>query len=326
MSKKNILIGTVIASSMLISGMTLPKATAAEIVEKGSQTTASFQNQLLNGKYSMATVLANGQKSLTVDKVKELVDKEFSSGAFKRVTYNGKAISEVDPVPTGSVVELSSGRKITVVLYGDVNQDGSVNELDATKIKRASVKLTTIDDEAAKAAADVAKGGNGINEMDASRILRFSARLLEKADEAIVSTDLYPEGDEAGVATSSILGVKKASVDEAALKAMGDNADTYKNNMEKYVKSVEQKDNVITITADVDNMSPYSGKTEKWVGILVKTEVNRENLQSSDKYDIDNGKEKIGSASFGAEDDEILLWFDVTKEKYEGLSLKINIF
>ncbi|MBR3952858.1 MAG: leucine-rich repeat protein [Oscillospiraceae bacterium] len=63
-------------------------------------------------------------------------------------------------------------------VFGDVNEDGKVNVLDANLVRRASARLLEFD-YAQELAADV--DGNGkVNVLDANLIRRYSAKLIDK--------------------------------------------------------------------------------------------------------------------------------------------------
>ncbi|MBE6677782.1 MAG: hypothetical protein E7597_03200 [Ruminococcaceae bacterium] len=63
------------------------------------------------------------------------------------------------------------------VVYGDVNNDGAVNSLDAAQTLKHDAKLITLDD-AALAAADV-NGDGTVNSLDAAQVLKFDAKLID---------------------------------------------------------------------------------------------------------------------------------------------------
>lgn len=63
------------------------------------------------------------------------------------------------------------------VLYGDVNNDGKINIIDANIVRRYSAKLLTLDYEQ-MASADV-NGDNKVNVLDANYIRRYSAKLID---------------------------------------------------------------------------------------------------------------------------------------------------
>ncbi len=63
------------------------------------------------------------------------------------------------------------------VVYGDVNNDGVVNSLDAAQTLKHDAKLITLDD-AALVAADV-NGDGTVNSLDAAQVLKFDAKLID---------------------------------------------------------------------------------------------------------------------------------------------------
>lgn len=72
--------------------------------------------------------------------------------------------------------EICDALNITWGLWGDVNSDGKVNAMDATRLLRYGAKLITAD-ELNLAVADVNADGNK-NAMDATQILRYNAKII----------------------------------------------------------------------------------------------------------------------------------------------------
>ncbi len=324
MNKRKVLMIAAVTLTMLISGLHLPKVNAAELNAK-----ANFQlGTVLSGKYTMTVALSNKLQSLTVEDIKTLVESKLGENVFNKVTFNNKTLTNKDTVPTGSVIEITGGIKVTVIIYGDVNQDGKVNAVDASAVLKHAAKVNLIKDEAAKEAADVTyQGKDGvINAQDASQILKYVAKLLK--NEAVVK----PEAEAKEETSSSILSARSAKTEGNDIKsAMGENYDKYENNMQ-WINDIYNWGNTISIKADVDNMKSYKNaiqKEGKWIGILLDTGISREKLESG-TYNIIDGKEKVGSATFGANENEILLWFDATptgdtnKREYQNVTLKVN--
>ena len=63
------------------------------------------------------------------------------------------------------------------ILYGDVNDDGDINSLDAAQVLRYDAQLVALD-AVALVRADV-NGDGTVNSLDAAQILRFDALLIE---------------------------------------------------------------------------------------------------------------------------------------------------
>ena len=82
-----------------------------------------------------------------------LNSKDVNTSIFEKYSIDINKDSTL--VPTGSIVELESGRKITVVLYGDVNQDGKIGPQDALEILEVVAGKATLEDEAVKKAANI---------------------------------------------------------------------------------------------------------------------------------------------------------------------------
>lgn len=80
------------------------------------------------------------------------------------------------PVPTDTPTPTATPEP--TVLYGDVNQDGSITAEDALEILKAVVKLTTLDETKAKA-AEVTNDGN-VTAEDALEVLKKVVNLIDK--------------------------------------------------------------------------------------------------------------------------------------------------
>ena len=103
------------------------------------------------------------------------IKKNFANESIVIVDINGKTLSDEDSVGTGSVVMLMDGEtvidSITIVVTGDYDGNGSINNRDAAKITRYLV-----DKEEANLYQMVAIDVNGdgyVNNRDASMISRY---------------------------------------------------------------------------------------------------------------------------------------------------------
>ena len=74
---------------------------------------------------------------------------------------NGYKVSNTinSTIKTGSKVEFADGTTYTIIVIGDINQDGSMDVIDLAKMKKYILSLTTLNDEC-KYASDLNVDGN----------------------------------------------------------------------------------------------------------------------------------------------------------------------
>lgn len=119
---------------------------------------------IITGKDLVPYVLDNANDIITSDRIRA----EYTTASNLQLKYSNK-------VSTGDTFTTASGKK-TVIVYGDVNQDGIVDTYDAKlaqKIYLEGDKSTATDVQ--KAAADVQRNNNSINvdTYDANNIQKF---------------------------------------------------------------------------------------------------------------------------------------------------------
>lgn len=94
-----------------------------------------------------------------------------------RSNFNEELTFSPDAVTIKNALKFTCGDEYTVILKGDVNDDGGITASDARAILRISAKLETPDD-IMKSAADINSDGK-ITSSEARTVLRFSARLTD---------------------------------------------------------------------------------------------------------------------------------------------------
>ena len=144
MNKKTLLC-TTIAGTMLVAGLSMTKVKA--VAEDALARVSSTDKMVV-------VELSNEKKELTEADIKALVEAKYAEkGATVTVTNVEKVTGEL--VGTGSIVTLSTGEKLTVVLYGDVNGDGKVSPQDLDK-----VAMSIIGEESDKLTGNGEKAGD----------------------------------------------------------------------------------------------------------------------------------------------------------------------
>ena len=94
-----------------------------------------------------------------------------------RSNFNEELTFSPDAVTIKNALKFTCGDEYTVILKGDVNDDGGITASDARAILRISAKLENPDD-IMTSAADINSDGK-ITSSEARTVLRFSARLTD---------------------------------------------------------------------------------------------------------------------------------------------------
>lgn len=173
MNKKFKIVSSIALAGMLLTGgLGMNKVNAAESEKPPIIDTTKvlgMYKKLVEGKTVVPVVLANKNDRATV---KELVDSDIFTGEVSRI--NGNAVTSLDTVlATGDRVTTTDGTEFTVVVYGDVNKDGSVSIVDALDVQKYSVgNYEGGFDDVQQEAADVKNNGS-IDIVDALYIAEF---------------------------------------------------------------------------------------------------------------------------------------------------------
>lgn len=161
-----------VLSSLALAGMltTSVMGTSLAITKDVTSVTPGVCSQIIAGtKNVVPFVLANKDDIITIKDIKD-------SGKFNMTKFKGLAVpDESTQVRTGDTFT-SNGKDYTVVIYGDVDKNGTVNVLDALEIAKYGRKITSkLDGDAtATELANVQRAdASGVNILDALRIQRF---------------------------------------------------------------------------------------------------------------------------------------------------------
>lgn len=169
-----------LAGMMALSSFSLSKTFAADVNDTIKTNPIGVYRDLVKnkeGKSVPAVPFVLVGKNDVVS-VKEII----GSDEFNNVTkFNDTNISVVNPettVKTGDTF-VADGETFTVIIYGDVNKDGSVNSRDSKMVQEYSAKINTNFDEIQVEAADVDKNDGNINSRDSKAIRDFSTKLRD---------------------------------------------------------------------------------------------------------------------------------------------------
>ena len=193
-----------IVSSLALAGMLVTSSFGVGKVFADSTSDyltkpVGIYNKLLEGKSVVPFVLADKDDQLTV---KDVTENDLFKDKVR--TINGTAVADQNElVGTGDIIKTTDGKEYTVVLYGDVNEDGKVNAIDALEILKYSVQSgdSVISSDEQELAADVSglEDENGvrkldgkINSLDAQAINRFVAKI----DKDLIEDLPAPEEEE----------------------------------------------------------------------------------------------------------------------------------
>ncbi len=168
-------------SSLAITGMLATSVvgipTFAATTENTTKTEpVGIYQQLVTGKKVVPFVLADREDKVTIKDIKD-------SGKFNMVQFKELAIDDVDDqtiVATGDTFKVSGeSEEYTVVIYGDVDGDGSITILDALAIQQNRAKLLLLEDVQLEAANVVRADNSKVNIIDALHIQQYRAKLTE---------------------------------------------------------------------------------------------------------------------------------------------------
>ena len=253
--KKKLILGIIIIGAMIFTNIATSNVYSAIIDGEGNSLTCCLSNKLIDGKWTISVVLPSVLPKNEIDvglKKKELI--ELFEGKYEKdiiesiKSPNGVEITDSNSfVGTGSIITLKNKTEITVILYGDVTGNGTVDELDAFKIVKYDSNLIDLQDES-KIAADLAKDDentSNVNLLDALRILQYSSDLIgtsEKIGNTIVDEKLYPED------IKDISDVIEKKEDKAIVDLDSIVKNTIEQNEEnEYIKTTYNSENIINI-------------------------------------------------------------------------------
>lgn len=159
-----------VLSSLALAGMLTTGFMGASLAVNTKDVTSTvpgIYNELIsNTRNVLPVILANKDDIVTIKDIKE-------SGIFSATALAG--FDENRQLRSGETFKVN-GRDYTVVIFGDVDKNGTVNVLDALEIAKYAKHLpSAIDgDVTAEVLANVQrKDGSGVNILDALRIQRF---------------------------------------------------------------------------------------------------------------------------------------------------------
>lgn len=185
MNKKFKIVSSIALAGMLLTGgLGMNKVNAAEPVDSYDTTMVGVYRKLVAGKTVVPFVLANVNDVLTVN---EIVNSDTFRGKVE--TVNGSKVSSLDQVVgTGDKFTTTDGTEYTVVVYGDVDGNGTIDPNDALSVDKYYLDMLSLDD-VQKEAADVDKANaNNINPNDSLRIRKYWVEL----DTPVVVDELPP--------------------------------------------------------------------------------------------------------------------------------------
>ncbi len=244
-----------------------------------------------------------GNNILTREKVIKLLEAKYREGVVSKIYKQDEKteISENDAkVGTGSIVELTTGKRLTVVLYGDVTGDGEINLYDTIAVAEHNVRRKSITDKykfkAAELTGDKVDGIVTLN--DTTRLACYNVALLgvdEKYGMSIVDSGLCQEDY-----------VEKVDLDEII--------STNVNAQSQDTHFAFTFDNQATISMKVQK------RDEKLVDLLNKETAPKyiEKLLENDKIKsvtLNAGIEGVPAQTFNKEDKENIV--DIIKKYFE---------
>ena len=188
MNKKLKIVSSIALAGMLVtSSFGMNRVNAAETTPNYETNPVAIYRKLVQGKTVVPFVLANKDDVVTA---KDIVESDLFEG--KVSTINGTVVSSLDMVvKTGDKFTTTDGTEYTVIVYGDVDENGSINSLDALEVEKAAVGIKTLDD-VQKEAADVINDGN-VNGLDSLAIRKYAVGLGDYGNSVI---DKLPEKEE----------------------------------------------------------------------------------------------------------------------------------
>lgn len=274
MNKKFKIVSSIALAGMLLTGgLGMNKVNAAESEKPPIIDTTKvlgMYKKLVEGKTVVPVVLANKNDRATV---KELVDSDIFTGEVSRI--NGNAVTSLDTVlATGDRVTTTDGTEFTVVVYGDVNKDGSVSIVDALDVQKYSVgNYEGGFDDVQQEAADVKNNGS-IDIVDALYIAEFvvgnqglvapepapEEEVVEESNYSITLNkggyvnNVNDDGSTLEVSLKETLDESKTIADNTALKLVVSDSDEATLDVEKQVEIPAHMDYVTVSGIDLSGL------------------------------------------------------------------------
>lgn len=257
MNKKLKIVSSIALAGMLVTSSFGVGKVFADSTSDYITNPVGIYNKLVQGKSVVPYVLANKDDKLTV---KDVTDSDLFKGNVS--TVDGTAVTDQTKlVGTGDVIKTTDGKEYTVVLYGDVDDNGTVTGMDALRILDASTDNVTLTD-VEREAADVKNDGN-LNSLDALAVQEFVVGLNNNV------IDKLPEAEEEVVDSNYTFSIKDA----------------------QYVNYVNQ--NAVTLKVDLDEVLTentkfsliFSGNKDGKANEITKTMTIEKNLVSKEKKD-----------------------------------------
>ena len=190
MNKKLKIVSSIALAGMLVTSSFGIGKVFADSTSDYITNPVGIYNKLVQGKSVVPYVLANKDDKLTV---KDVTDSDLFKGNVS--TVDGTAVTDQTKlVGTGDVIKTTDGKEYTVVLYGDVDDNGTVTGMDALRILDASAGNVTLTD-VEREASDVENDGN-LNSLDALAVQEFVVGLndsvinkLPEAEEEVIDSN-----------------------------------------------------------------------------------------------------------------------------------------
>ena len=257
MNKKLKIVSSIALAGMLVTSSFGVGKVFADSTSDYITNPVGIYNKLVQGKSVVPYVLANKDDKLTV---KDVTDSDLFKGNVS--TVDGTAVTDQTKlVGTGDVIKTTDGKEYTVVLYGDVDDNGTVTGMDALRILDASADNVTLTD-VEREAADVKNDGN-LNSLDALAVQEFVVGL----NDSVINK--LPEAEEEVIDSNYTFSIKDA----------------------QYVNSVNQ--NAVTLKVDLDEVLTentkfsliFSGNKDGKANEITKTMTIEKNLVSKEKKD-----------------------------------------
>ncbi len=159
----------------------------------------------------------NEFNNLTKSDVVDMCETKYKIGTISniyKVNEENQAIgiveSDTDKVGTGYVIELTNGKKLTVVLYGDVNGDGIIGTADSISLSKHNTSKEKITNPFKLKAAKLTSGSknNQLSTRDTLRLTLYNIGLIGPDSERghkLIDDELLPENDIRTVDFDSII-------------------------------------------------------------------------------------------------------------------------
>ncbi len=170
--KKNFKFLSSLALAGILSTSVMGAPTFATTVDVKTEPVGIYSKLIANKKV-VPFILANKDDVVTIKDIK-------NSGKFDNMTlFKGSAIPAEETVVCTGDTFTAGGEEYTVVVYGDVDCDGTVSVLDALEIQKYRNKKATLNDLQAMAANVIWKDGSEVNILDALQIQKYRNKKVD---------------------------------------------------------------------------------------------------------------------------------------------------